>query len=172
MYIKYDISAQPVFVPMCKYHQQVLRRKLRHEKSFYFHRHLSVARAVGWLSAHTQVCSRQAGASLSPPTLVNTERKKKRCTVIMHSFDLYCTALHSCVCIVQIILCILVHCALRLTMANYSHCREHRCSFPGGKTMGGKPQCSFPANRRHTTAWPRGRFTENMPKSKPKCLHG
>ena len=43
----------------------------------------------------------------------------------MHSFDLYCTALHSCVCIVQIILCILVHCALRLTMANYSHCRQH-----------------------------------------------
>ena len=81
--------------------------------------------SVGWLSAHTQVCSRQAGASLSPPTLVNTERKKKRCTVIMHSFDLYCTALHSCVCIVQIILCILVHCALRLTMANYSHCRQH-----------------------------------------------
>ena len=35
----------------------------------------------------------------------------------MHSFDLYCTALHSCVSIVQIILCILVHCALRLTTA-------------------------------------------------------
>ena len=117
-------------------------------------------------------CARDRLEPLSLLPLQLTLSVKKRCTVIMHSFDLYCTALHSCVCIVQIILCILVHCALRLTMANYSHCREHRCSFPGGKTMGGKPQCSFPANRRHTTAWPRGRFTENMPKSKPKCLHG
>ena len=59
------------------------------------------------------------------PLQLTLSVKKKRCTVIMHSFDLYCTALHSCVCIVQIILCILVHCALRLTMANYSHCRQH-----------------------------------------------